>query len=416
MSQQPFVTPDAQQRIRQLSRLVEISVILNSTLDLDPLLGFIIQCAAEVLECEATSILLYDEKRGELVFTAASGTDPVRLAQIPVPLDGSIAGTIFCENRPLVINDVASDPRHYNQVGKQIEFRPRSLLGVPMRIQDRSTGVLEALNKRCGDFTPDDIAILSVIASQAAVAIHNARLVQALRKAYEEVSRLDKLKGDFMAIASHELRTPLGVILGYATFLKEEAQGDLSDHATAVLNSALRMRTLVEDMTNMNLLQIGAAKFDVKILAIQSIVQAACTEVSATAEAKGQKLSVSLPQEEIPIQADAAKLERVFINLLNNAIRFTPAGGAISVSIYEIHREVWVEIKDTGIGIPPAELENIFKEFYQVEDHMRRHYGGLGLGLAIARGLVELHKGRIWAESEGEGKGATLKVALQRAD
>ncbi len=403
---------ELQQTVRQLARLVEISVTLNSTLDPTQLLNFIIQTAAEVLDCETTSILLFDEKRGELIFAASSGSDPEKLAQIPVPLDASIAGTIFCENRPMVISDVAKDPRHFSQVGEQLQFRPQSLVGVPMRIQDRVTGVLEALNKREGNFNDADAKILSIIASQAAVAIQNARLVQALKTANDELSRADKMKNDFMAIASHELRTPLGVILGYASFLQEDAQGELSEHATVVLNSALKMRTLIEDMTNMTMLQMGSSKLALTPMPIQPIIQSVCGEVAATAEAKNQQLSMHLPVKELYVNADREKLERVLMNLLNNAIRFTPDGGQITVSARGLRGETWLEVKDTGIGIPSGELENIFRDFYQVEDHMTRHHGGLGLGLAIARGITQLHGGRIWAESEGKDKGSTFKIVL----
>jgi signal transduction histidine kinase len=403
---------DPDHTVRQLTRLVDISVTLNSTLDPDQLLRFIIQRAAELLECEAASILLYDDKRGELFFMTAIGSDPEKLARIPVPIEGSIAGTIFRENRCLVINDVEHEPRHYAQVGAQVDFHPRNLLGVPMRIQERVTGVLEALNKHSGEFTQDDVGILSVIASQAAVAIHNARLVQALQNAYDELSRVDKIKSDFMAIASHELRTPLGVILGYASFLKDEAQGELSDHAERVLSSALKLRALVEDMTNMNLLQMGSIKLNLQVVPIQQVLRQACDEISETASAKSQKLITHLPEKPVVVRVDPEKLELVFVNLLNNAVRFTPDGGQILICMVSQHSEVRVEVQDTGVGIPPHELENIFKEFYQVEDHMIRRYSGLGLGLAIARGLIESQGGRIWAESEGRGKGATFKVVL----
>lgn len=403
---------ELRQTVRQLARLVEVSVTLNSTLDPTQLLRYIIEVAADLLECEATSILLYNEQRGELIFTASSGSDPDKLAEIPVPLDGSIAGTIFTTNKPLVINEVEKDPRHYSQVGEQVQFQSRSLVGVPMRIQDRVTGVLEALNKRQGEFDDNDIHILSVIASQAAVAIHNAQLVKALQEANDDLRRVDKIKSDFMAIASHELRTPLGVILGYATFLQEEAQGEMSDHATAVLNSALKMRTLLEDMTNMNMLQMGATKLNLLNMAAQDIIQAACRDVAPTAEAKGQSLSVHLPVRELIIKADKEKLELVLENLLNNAVRFTPNSGSITVSAKAQRQEVWIEVQDTGVGIPPEAIESIFKQFYQVEDHMTRHYGGLGLGLSIAHGIIELHQGRIWAESAGKDQGATFKIAL----
>jgi signal transduction histidine kinase len=403
---------ELRQTVRQLARLVEISVTLNSTLDPNQLLRYIIQVAADLLECEATSILLYNEQRCELIFTAASGSDPDKLAEIPVPLDGSIAGTVFTTNKPLVINDVEKDPRHYSQVGEQIQFQPRSLVGVPMRIQDQVTGVLEALNKREGEFDDGDIHILSVIASQAAVAIHNAQLVKALQEANDELRRVDKIKSDFMAIASHELRTPLGVILGYATFLQEDSQGEMSEHATAVLNSALKMRTLLEDMTNMNMLQMGAAKLNLQNVSTQEVIQTACREVAPTAEAKGQSLSVHLPIKELIIKADQEKLVLVLENLLNNAVRFTPNNGAITVSAKTYRQEIWIEVQDSGVGIPPEQMEHIFEQFYQAEDHMTRHYGGLGLGLSIAQGIVELHRGRIWAESAGKDQGATFKIAL----
>lgn len=412
MSQPNPKSLDKERLLGQLSRLVEVSVTLNSTLDPDQLLTYIIKTAADLLDCERASILLYDEKRNELFFASASGEEQRQLAQIPVPLEGSIAGTIFRENRPLIINDAQNDPRHYSQVGQQVNFVTRSLLGVPMRIKTRVTGVLEAMNKRKGDFTEADADLLSIVAAQAAVAINNARLVQALQKANEELSRLDKLKSDFIAIASHELRTPLGVILGYATFLKEDAQGEVSEHAAKVLNSALKLRELVEAMTNLNLIQVGSAKLMMFTVPIQQIIRAACAEMQMLIEAKGLKLILDLPEAPIPVQADPEKLELVYINLLNNAVRFNQPAGKIWVNARLVRNEVWTEVRDNGIGIPPNELENIFKEFYQVADHMTRRQGGLGLGLSIARGIVKLHNGRIWAESKGEGQGATIKVAL----
>jgi signal transduction histidine kinase len=406
---------DKDQFINQLARIVEVSLTLNSTLDPEQLLQFIIKTASDLLDCEAASIMLYDEKRGELFFAAAAGSDPKQLASIPVPLEGSIAGTIFLENRPLIINNAQTDPRHYAQVGEQINFQTRTLLGVPMRIRSRVTGVLEALNKRSGEFTAADTDLLTVIASQAAVAIQNARLIQALQKAYDELSRVDKLKSDFISIASHELRTPLGVLLGYATFLQEDSQGQASEMAAKVLNSALKLRELVEAMTNLNLIQVGSTRIDLKPIAIQQVVQVACKEIQMTAEVKNQKLLLSLPEKALIVQADAEKLKLVFVNMLNNAVRFTQPDGEIHVSAYPMHNEAWVEIRDNGVGIPAGELENIFKDFYQVEDHMTRRVGGLGLGLSIARGIVKLHNGRIWAESPGKGQGATFRVVLPSA-
>jgi signal transduction histidine kinase len=272
--------------------------------------------------------------------------------------------------------------------------------------------VLEAVNKHNGPFLPADSRLLSIIASQAAVAIQNARLMQAIQSAYDELKQVDKLKSDFMAVASHELRTPLGIILGYASFLKEEAQGELSGHAEQVLNSALRLRLLVEDMTNMNLMQVGSVELEMKPTPIQRLLQLAYDEIRKTAEAKEHRLVQNLPPQPLSVQADQEKLVLAFVNLLSNAVRFTPPRGTISVSAFSQRGEVIVEIRDTGVGIPQSELDKIFKEFYQIEDHMTRHKGGMGLGLSIARGLVKLHEGRIWAESPGVNQGTTFKVIL----
>jgi signal transduction histidine kinase len=405
------LTADPQKMINQLARLVEISVTLNSTLQLEPLLEYIMDTAAELLDCEAASILLYDQKQNQLKFAATTGSSPKELAGITVPLDNSIAGTIFEDNKPIVINDIEKDERHNKDVSERIKHDVRSLLGVPMAIKDQKVGVLEAINKKFSIFSYSDTKLLSIIASQAAVAINNAHLVQELQEANDQLSETDEMKSRFMAVASHELRTPLGIIMGYATFLKEEAQGDLSEHASNVLTAALELRTMVEDLTNMNLIYTGQRDIRPMAVVLQDIIHVACDEMASDAEAKGHQMIFELPDESIIVRADQ-KLKLVFGNVLNNAVRFTPEHGTIRVRLTAMDDKALVEIQDNGIGIPPDKLTRIFEQFYQIEDHMTRRYGGLGLGLAIARVLVELHNGRIWAVSEGLGKGATFKIQL----
>lgn len=398
--------------IIRLSRLVEISVTLNSTLEPARLLQFIISSAADLVESEAASILLVDENTYNLYFAAATGSDPQELARIPVPVEGSIAGTILREDRPLIINEVAQDLRHYRVVGDTLRFDVRSLIGVPMRIREKVTGVLEAVNKRRGVFNEADLETLSIIASQAAVALHNARLVNALQRAYDELGKLDRMKSDFISVASHELRTPLGVILGYATLLQEEAGPEASEHAAVVLNSALRMRALIEDMTNMNLLQFGSGELVLALQALGPIVRSAYDEVLELARAKGQTLALRLPDEPLQAMVDAPKLGMALTNLLNNAMRFTPAEGHILLAMERHGQEAWLRVRDDGQGISTDKLERIFDQFYQVEDHMTRRHGGMGLGLSIVRGIAKSHGGRAWAESPGPGQGSTFIIAL----
>jgi putative nucleotidyltransferase with HDIG domain len=179
------VPPEIQRMLQKMERLMEINITLNSTLELDQVLDLIIAKAVEMLDCEAGSILLYNREKNVLCFAASTSADSKALAGIPVPLTDSLAGAIFSNNQPLVVRNVEKDIRHNASVAAQINFQTRSLLGVPMRIQDRMTGVLEALNKKQGTFTDEDVKILTAIASQAAVAIENAQLVQALQESYE---------------------------------------------------------------------------------------------------------------------------------------------------------------------------------------------------------------------------------------
>jgi HD-GYP domain-containing protein (c-di-GMP phosphodiesterase class II) len=171
-------------KLAQFERLADISVTLNSTIDLDKLINFIISSAAELLECEAVSILLYSQEKSSLYFAESSELDVTKLSETFVPIQGSLAGLIFLENKPLILNDVQHNPRHYSLAAQHVKFQTQSLLGVPMRSRDQITGVMEALNKKEGIFTQGDLEILLVIASQAAVAIQNAKLLKDIQDAY----------------------------------------------------------------------------------------------------------------------------------------------------------------------------------------------------------------------------------------
>ncbi len=411
---QAKTTAQYEQEISRLQRLVDVSLVINSTLDLRTLLSVIMDHAAEITGAESASVMLYDHHTNELRFVAATTTSTVadKLLDIPVPLEGSLAGAILREDRVLALDDVTSDPRHFRQADARSGFDTRSLLGVPMRYKGSVIGVLQAVNKKVGTWAETDQRDMLVLAAQAAVAIQNAQLVEQLQKAFDELDQIDKLKNDFIAIASHELRTPLSVILGYATFLKEDAQGAVSAHATAVLNSALRMRTLIEDMTNLRYLKLGEAELEREHIPLAAIFQSAQNDVESLAEAKGHLLRVSKPDMSVIVVADRIKLGMAITNLLNNAIRFTPSGGEIALGYRRKAGAVWITVQDTGVGIPQDQLERIFEEFYQVEDHMTRRHGGMGLGLAIAKALVEAHRGTIWAESEGPGRGSTFFINL----
>jgi signal transduction histidine kinase len=406
---------DLEGRQQQLLRLVELSVTLNSTLNLETLLQVITGTATELLDCEGASILLYDEKNPRLYFAAATGSDPAKLAEIPVPMEGSLAGTIFRTNRPIILNNAEQDPRHFSLVSDHIKFKVKTLLGVPMPIKDRTVGVLEAINKRNGVFDDRDATILSVTAAHAAIAINNARLLRTTQLALEKVKDANELKSNFLSLASHELRTPLGIIIGYSTFLKEDAKGELSEHANQVLNAAGQMRSILDEMNNLAMLKSDEMELKLQKIVMQDLLAYACEGIKEIASARDQKLTYVFPEEPFNVDVDLDKTSLAFGNILNNAIRFSQPGSKITVGAIKQGSQVLAWVQDQGIGIPADKLQKIFEEFYQIEPPNTRHYGGLGIGLTIAKGLIEAHGGKIWAESEGLGSGATFKVLLPLA-
>jgi signal transduction histidine kinase len=406
---------DLEHRHRQLHRLVELSVTLNSTLDLDSLLQLITTTATELLECEAASILLYDEKNPRLYFAAATGSDPARLAEIPVPIENSLAGTIFRTNRHIILNDAEQDPRHYSLVSDQIKFKVKTLLGVPMPIKDRTVGVLEAINKHKGVFDERDASLLSVTAAHAAIAINNARLLHTTQQALEKVKESDELKSNFLSLASHELRTPLNIIMGYSTVLKEDAKGELSDHANEVLTAARQMRSILDEMNNLAMLKSDEMILKPQKVVMEDILTYACEGIKDIASTSKQNLVYAFSEEPFVVNVDIDKTTLAFGNILGNAIRFSPEGSDITIGVTKDGNQVLSWVQDRGIGIPVDKLQKIFEEFYQIEPPNTRHYGGLGIGLTIAKGLIEAQGGKIWAESEGAGAGSTFKVLLPMA-
>src|SRR5215216_2024406 len=397
---------------QQLLRLVELSVTLNSTLDLDALLQLITSRATELLDCEAASILLYDEKNPRLYFAAATGSDPAQLAEIPVPIENSLAGTIFRTNRHIILNDAEQDPRHYSMVSDHIKFKVKTLLGVPMPIRDRTVGVLEAVNKHNGVFDERDATLLSVTAAHAAIAINNARLLRATQQALEKVKEAHQLKSNFLSLASHELRTPLGIIIGYSTFLKEDAKGELSDHANQVLTAARQMRSILDEMNNLAMLKSDEMSLKPQRIVMEDVLAYACEGIKDIAATRRQNLVYAFSEEPLVVNVDIDKTALAFINILGNAIRFSPEGSDITIGVTKDGNQVLAWVQDRGIGIPVDKLQKIFEEFYQIEPPNTRHYGGLGIGLTIAKGLLEAQGGKIWAESEGASQGSTFKVLL----
>jgi len=407
---------EMERRISHLERMLKVSQMINSTLDQWALLDIIAQLASELTNTESASIMLLDEASGEMRFAAATGQKSANIKPLIVPMEGSIAGTIAREKKPLLIRDVQNDPRWFQQADKQSGFVTRSIIGVPMQVRGKVIGVVEALNKRNNsELSWEDVEVLSALANQAAIAIENARMLDQLKKAYEELSQLDRMKSDFISIAAHELRTPLSLILGYAMFLKTEISEESQEQLDQVLQGAMRLRALIDDMVNLRQVDTGEAVLQAEPQCLQELIAEAVTEMGPMADAKGQKISLSLPQEAIIVEIDRAKMMLVLNNLLSNAIKFTNPQGRIGIKAGHKDNDAWFTVWDTGIGIPRSELSRIFDRFYQVEPSIARHYEGMGLGLSIAQAMVELHRGHIQVQSQpGKGSAFTVHIPLKQ--
>jgi signal transduction histidine kinase len=250
------------------------------------------------------------------------------------------------------------------------------------------------------------------LADIAGVAVEQARLFNELEQANAELNELDQLKTDFIAIASHELRTPLSVILGYVSFLRDESGPEMTEQFDNVLQAAVHLRTLIQDMLNLRYVDAGTAMLTREQVDLVGLVRHMDLEQDETAAAKEQTVRMTLHDGSLPVLIDRDMMEVIIGNLLNNAVKFTPKGGQIEVKVQRQGREAWFRIKDSGIGVPEDQLERIFKRFYQVESPLRRQHEGMGLGLSIAKELVELHDGRIWAESSNQ-HGSEFIIALR---
>ena len=399
------------QQIEHLTVMLEITRNLNSTLDLPSLEKLIVESATELTACEDSSILLIDPKTGELRFESSAGLQEEKTQPIVVPLDSSIAGWIVKNNEPVIIADVSKDPRHLKLADEATGFHTRSLIGVPMSFKGRIIGVLQAVNKLEGEFTENDVERIAVLAAQAAVAVENARLMTELQVAYQDLSELDQLKSEFITTTSHELRTPLTAIKGYLQLITSgmvpsDRQGTMLDTVTHHVDTVIHLVNDLLLMQEMNAIELHMADTD-----LGEIVLSEMTEVRALSESAGitwrPEIEAGLPM----VWGDGEHLQRMLHCLFDNAIKYSPDGGEVTVRAFARDENVVVEICDPGVGIPPEEHERIFDRFYRIErvgDHL---FGGLGLGLAIARQIAQQHGGAISVES-ALGEGSTFAVEL----
>ncbi|GJQ35327.1 MAG: hypothetical protein JETCAE01_13370 [Anaerolineaceae bacterium] len=395
-----------------LSRLLDVTRSLTLEADLETRLRAILSAAAELTGSETASLLEYDETSLSFHFKYVPWFNrEADQSSATIPLNGSIAGWVFQNRVSLIVEDAQNDTRHSKKVDEIAGITIRSALGSPVISRGNPIGALEVFNKK-DRYTAGDMRIVEILADLTAVAMQNDLLEKGILSAQEEARELDRLKNEFIAITSHELRTPLGLILGHATFLKELLAGEYDEQMDSIVRNASRLKEIIESLTSVDNYQTGVALVRPRKVSIARVIEDVCMSFNAMAEKKNISLKKVLqPGHDLLVDVDAGKVAIVLSNILKNAISFTDDGGEVVVRGEQHPDYVKVSVKDDGIGIPAKDLPFVFDRFYQVEDHLTRRHGGMGLGLSVAKVMVEMHGGRIWADSE-EGKGSIFSFIL----
>lgn len=400
------------ERIDHLERLLEVVRGLTTAPDLESFLQTVINEATELTNSELSSILEYDAAAEELRFLAMHWFQRDLLRPMGVPLDGSAAGWVYRRAQPLIIQDAKMDQRHFKVVDRVTRHETNSLVAVPLMVRGEVVGVLEALNKKDNaHYTEEDLTILETLGALAAQAMQNVALQRKARATSVELAELERLKTDFIAIASHELRTPLGLILGHATFLREMAGTEYAEQLDMIIRNATKLKDIVENLSDVDNVQTGAARVRSQRVSLAKIVEDVTLTFQDEANSRNITLKSELGNSSFYLDADEGKLGIALSNLVKNALQFTESNGHVTVKVEEDDGYFKVMVSDDGIGIPARDLPRVFERFFQVESHLTRRYGGMGLGLAVAKALIELHGGRIWVESE-EGKGSSFTFLL----
>jgi signal transduction histidine kinase len=400
-------------RTQRIERLFEVSRHLGSSLELDVMLQSVVNAASELTDSAASFILLYEEETDLLKFVAGPPQYREVMKRNRIPLEKSIAGRVFYEGRPSLIPDTRKEHTFKQVAENTLEVEILSLIAVPMVFREETIGVLEAFNRRRkGNYTEDDVTILETLASQAAISILSTLMLEETRRAYEELEELERMKTNFIAIASHELRTPLGLILGHASVLQESVKDpDTARQLETIIRSAARLKKIVEDLSNVTTVRTAEGHPAMKTLELGSLIREIVGGFHDTARKKKVHLATKQPQKNVLVLGDQEKLALAIGNLVENALNFTNKNGHVLVSTEVLPGYARVSVIDDGIGIPAHDLPRVFERFYQVESHLTRHVGGMGLGLAVAKAMVEMHNGQIWVESV-EGKGSKFSILL----
>jgi GAF domain-containing protein/PAS domain-containing protein len=407
---------EMQRRLDEVSTLYSFAQQMSTSLDMAEVVSSVVGSLKRVLGCRGVNIWLVAPDGQTLDIAVAAGLQTKWEKTAQLKWGEGIAGQVVATGKPIYVPDThAIDFIFFDPV-------VRSLLCMPLIVHERVIGALTIDQDVPNAFTPDDEWLIAIAAAQAAVAIENAQLFKDLKErayhleqAYHELQEVDRLKDELVQNVSHELRTPLTFIKGYIELLGGGDLGQMNEHQQDVLKIVAEKTNLVTRLVSdiVFLQQIEHESLQLADVDIAQMIRRVVQVIPVAAVGR-VTLQAVLPPDLPLVRADQDRIYQVFDNLIGNAIKFSPNGGVITLQAQELDDRVQVSVSDTGIGIPADRLERIFERFYQVDGSTTRKFGGAGLGLAIAKRIVEAHGGRIWAESQ-LGCGSSFLFTLPKA-
>jgi signal transduction histidine kinase len=395
-----------------------LQVISSSVADTQPVFDKILQSCERLFAGDEVGILLAGDD-GMLHFGAQGGANPyVGMRELlPAPLEGSATALAIHEKRVLHYPQVLADPAappvlRRLALGRGFDY---SLAMAPMIWEGRGVGSVFVTHAPPGPFSAKDLELLKTFADQAVIAIQNARQFREIQDKSRQLEIANQHKSEFLANMSHELRTPLNAIIGFSEVLIERMFGDLNDKQDDYLkdihSSGKHLLSLINDILDLSKIEAGRMELDVESFDVPAALSNAMTLVRERAQRHGLALDLAVAPEVGEVRADERKFKQIMLNLLTNAVKFTPDGGKVAVSARLVGGVLEVAVTDTGIGIAPQDQAAVFEEFRQVGRHYTNKQEGTGLGLALTKRFVELHGGALVLDSE-PGRGSTFTFTL----
>ena len=411
-------TAELTQSVDQLTALGEVSRAVSSTLDVETVLNTIVSRANLLASADGCVIYEYDEATEQFHVRATDNLDAEfveAIRRLPIRKGEGIAGRAAEMREPFQVADI-THPGAYESSLRDVVIRAgyRAALSVPLLREDQIIGSLSLTRKTPGEFLPEVVELLKTFATQSALAIQNARLFREIANKSIQLEAASRHKSEFLANMSHELRTPLNAIIGFSEVLSEGMFGNINDkqaeYLRDILESGRHLLSLINDILDLSKVEAGRMELEPADFSLPTAIGNALILVRERASRHGIILASAIDERLGQIHGDERKVKQVLLNLLSNALKFTPEGGRIDVAATLRDGVAEVSVSDTGIGIAMEDQDAVFQEFRQV-GAAEKKAEGTGLGLALARKFIELHGGHIRVKSQ-LGMGSTFTFSL----